>query len=70
MAIFSSNKDLDSSLIVIGIHVLMGFAIYFHAKGQIDASLLSQLVLAYTGICSALFGKGMTKQAESGGQKQ
>lgn len=64
MAIFSSNKDLDSSLIVVGIHILMGIAIYYHAKGQIDASLLSQLVLAYTGICSALFGKGLNNKNE------
>lgn len=58
MAIFSSNKDLDSTIVVVGIHVLMGGCVYFHSAGSIDASILNQLMIAYTGVCGYLFGKG------------
>ena len=34
MAVFNSNKDLDSTIVVIGIHLLMAGAMYFHFTGM------------------------------------
>ena len=67
MAIFSDNKDLDSTLTVIGIHILMGGAMYFHATGKLDAGIMNQLMIAYTGVCGYLFGKG---KAEADAKRQ
>ena len=58
MAIFSTNKDLDSTIAVVGIHVLMGACVYFHSIDSLEASVLNQLMIAYTGVCGYLFGKG------------
>lgn len=58
MPIFSSNRDLDSTITTIGIHVLMGAAMYFHFNGsETVGSIMSELLIAYTGVCSYLFGK-------------
>ena len=75
MAIFSSNKDLDSTIVVIGIHLLMGLAMYFHFTGaggeSVDSgAIMSNLLIAYTGVCSYLFGKGKAEadhRRENGG---
>ena len=62
MAIFSSNRDLDSTITVVGIHLLMGGAMFFHFTGMgdasVDSSIMSNLLIAYTGVCGYLFGKG------------
>lgn len=59
MAIFSSNRDLDSTLTTIGIHALMGGAMYLSATGnEAIGNIMTELLIAYTGVCSYLFGKG------------
>ena len=63
MAVFNSNKDLDSTIVVIGIHLLMAGAMYFHftgagGEGVDSGAIMSNLLIAYTGVCSYLFGKG------------
>lgn len=73
MAIFSSNKDLDSTIVVIGIHILMGSAMYFHFTDTSPAvdSVIHQLIIAYTGVCGYLFGKGKAEaeaRSQGGGK--
>lgn len=75
MAVFKSNKDLDSTLVVIGIHILMGGAMFFHFTGSsgegVDSNaIMSNLLIAYTGVCSYLFGKGKAEAEKSNGEKQ
>ena len=71
MAIFSSNRDLDSTITVIGIHVLMAAAMYFNYTG-VDAvnSIISELLIAYTGICGYLFGKARGTDGQNGTTNQ
>ena len=71
MAIFSSNRDLDSTITTIGIHILMGGAMYMHFTGDgTVSSIMSELLIAYTGICSYLFGKAKGEAPANGDTKQ
>ena len=68
MALFGSNRDFDSTIIVIGIHLLMGGVLFFHVSGQTDmGSVLNNLFIVYGMICSYFF-KSQTPP-QQGGQK-
>lgn len=58
MAIFSSNKDLDSTIMTIGINVAMLFALYLRAIDKIDNATLSMVIVAWGNVSGFLFGKG------------
>ena len=59
MGIFKSNRDLDSTFIVVGIHVLLGYVIYVEAHGTTHdgdlSTLMTNLIIIYGMICSYFF---------------
>ena len=58
MSIFKTNKDLDSTLIVFGIHLLLAGVIVAEVIGketQDLSGLLTNLVIIYGMICSYFF---------------
>lgn len=57
MAWFKSNKDLDSTLIILGIHAILGGILYMEfisETNQFD-SVLSALIPIYSMIAGAFF---------------
>ena len=76
MSIFKTNRDFDSTMIIIGIHVLMGAVLYMEYIGGEKSDLssfLNNLIIVYGMIASYFFksqsqngnGSGNTK---TGGQ--
>ena len=69
MSIFKTNRDFDSTLIVVGIHALLIGIIVAEAlgvEGTNFGSLLTNLVVVYGMICSYFF----KSQKESNGKAQ
>ena len=67
MGIFKDNKDFDSSLIVLGVHILLGFVIISDINTEADLSALTNnLIIIYGMICSYFFknGKGKDKEGD------
>lgn len=75
MPLFKTNRDFDSTLIVVGIHVLLGGIITLEAlglKGADFGSLLNNLIIVYGMICSYFFKsqkEQIDTQNSNGGQK-
>lgn len=69
MAIFSSNKDLDSTIMTIGINVALLGALYLRSIDKIDNATLSMVIVAWGNIAGFLFGKGKAEaeQKKNGG---
>ena len=64
--IFKTNRDVDSTIIVIGIHLLMGGVLFYHASGQNDmSSILNNLFIIYGMIASYFF---KSQQKQNGGE--
>ena len=76
MALFKSNRDFDSTLIVFGIHALLVGIIVAEALGAEGAdfgSLLNNLIIVYGMICSYFFKSQKEQNGDqengNGGQK-
>ena len=72
MAVFKDNKDLDTTLSVVGIHLLVGAGIGLTAAGNdAVASFMTELLIAYAGIMNALFGinAGRKRETQQGDQQ-
>ena len=71
MSIFKTNRDVDSTFIVIGIHLLLGAVIYIEAMGKHDGDLstiMTNLIIIYGMICSYFF-KSQKEQNGEASQK-
>lgn len=58
MSIFKNNRDFDSTLIIVGIHVLMGAVIYMEFTGGESndlSSFLNNLIIIYGMVASYFF---------------
>lgn len=64
MAIFKSNRDFDSTLIIAGIHLLMGAVLlmeYLGSEATDLTSTLNNLLIIY-GMIASYFFKSQTNQ--------
>lgn len=65
MAWIKSNRDLDSTIIVVGIHLLLVGAITVDAFVDLDmSSLTNNLVIIYASIASYFFKSQKMKEEE------
>ena len=58
MALIKTNRDLDSTLIVCGIHALIGVVLYMDFRGGTDSdltSVINNLLIIYASICTYFF---------------
>ena len=58
MAIFKSNRDFDSTLIIVGIHLLLGAVLYIEISGEGNSevsSVINNLLIIYGMIASYFF---------------
>ena len=72
MSIFKSNRDFDSTLIIVGIHTLMGVVLWLSHSGDGSESLssfLNNLVIVY-GMIASYFFKSQQAQANNGDTKE
>lgn len=66
MSLFKTNRDLDSTLIIFGIHMLLGgvLALDYFGKDSTDlSSMLNNLLIIYGMICSYFFKSQSQKEA-------
>ena len=73
MSIFKTNRDVDSTFIVFGIHVLLGVVIYLEAtNGENDdlSTLLTNLIIIYGMICSYFFKSQKEQNGNPGGNTE
>jgi len=71
MSIFKSNRDLDSTLIIIGIHLIIAGVLVMEYLGGERAdftSTLNNLLIVYGMICSYFF-KSQSQQQQNGNVK-
>ena len=68
MSIFKSNRDFDSTLIIVGIHTLMGVVLWLSHSGDGSESLssfLNNLVIVY-GMIASYFFKSQNQKESTG----
>ena len=73
MSIFKTNRDVDSTFIVIGIHILLGAVIYIEARGNHDGDLstiMTNLIIIYGMICSYFFKSQKEQNGNPGGNTE
>ena len=70
MSVFSSNRDLDSTLIVLGIHVLLGGVIAVDVMyPEVDLGSLSNNLIIIYGMIASYFFKSQS-QSQTGTLKK
>ena len=68
MSLFKSNRDFDSTLIIVGIHALMGAVLWMEYAGsdaQDLSSTLNNLLIIY-GMIASYFFKSQKEQQSNG----
>ena len=66
MPLIKSNRDLDSTIIVVGIHLMLVGSIAVDALVDVDmSSLTNNLVIIYASIASYFFKSQKTKEDDT-----
>lgn len=68
MALFKSNRDMDSTIIVVGIHLLLGGVLaleYLGGENSDLSSTLNNLLIIY-GMCASYFFKSQKASNQNG----
>jgi len=68
MSLFRSNRDFDSTLIIVGIHALMGWVLWMEYAGSNAedlSSTLNNLLIIY-GMIASYFFKSQKEQQNNG----
>lgn len=65
-SIFKSNRDFDSTLIVLGIHAVLGAILYAEIFTDADMNGLSGTVLTIYGMIASYFFKSKSEATKEG----